>query len=388
MAPNKIIKNTDTTTILLVLAVLCIAGVLYNRYNNKQDQLFSNLNFNDMIQKYLANDKSESSLADEKQKPILWIPICYDVNARNWLSFGSRNTTELNQPYLYLTVKSIISRCNESFNICLIDDDSFAKLLPTWNVDMSKISSPVSDKMRQLGLMKILYKYGGMIVPPSFLCMRNLIDLNTTGTSNGKMFVVENNDRNSTSVNFEFYPDLSFAGAPKECVVVADLIDFMQRTVSNDYTAESVFLGEFNRWINVRRDRINVIDGKLIGVKTMYDDPILVDHLLTNDYIDLYPQTYGIYIPATEILSRRNYEWFARLSPKQVVESKVIIGKYILLANAPDANQGVIEPLSNKKWFPNWVSYWRVPSGAPLWGLKPNDLGNHLVQEKYYDKNT
>jgi len=88
MAPNKIIKNTDTTTILLVLAVLCIAGVLYNRYNNKQDLLFSNLNFNDMIQKYLANDKSESSLAHEKQKPILWIPICYDVNARNWLSFG------------------------------------------------------------------------------------------------------------------------------------------------------------------------------------------------------------------------------------------------------------------------------------------------------------
>ena len=43
MALNKIIKNTDTTTILLVLAVLCIAGVLYNRYNNKQDQLFSKL---------------------------------------------------------------------------------------------------------------------------------------------------------------------------------------------------------------------------------------------------------------------------------------------------------------------------------------------------------
>jgi hypothetical protein len=27
----------------------------------------------------------------------------------------------LNQPYLYLTVKTIISRCNESFNICSIN---------------------------------------------------------------------------------------------------------------------------------------------------------------------------------------------------------------------------------------------------------------------------
>ena len=384
MAANKIIKNSNTTTILLVLAVLCVAGILYTRYNDKQDSLFSDLNFNDMIQKYLAKD--ESSLADDqKKKPILWIPICYETNARNWLSFGSRNTTELNHPYLYLTVKTIISRCNASFNICIIDDDSFGKLLPTWNIDMSKISSPVTDKIRQLGMMKILYKYGGMIVPPSFLCMRDLTDLYSMGTSNGKMFVVENNDRNSTSVNFEFYPDLSFCGAPKETAVVGELIDFIQRTISSDYTAESVFLGEFSRWINVRREKVNIIDGKLIGVKTMHDEPILVDNLLNNSYIDLYPQTYGIYIPSNEILSRRKYEWFARMSPRQVVESKVILGKYILLANAPDAKQGVIEPLET---LPNWVSYWRVPSGAPLWGLKPNDLGNHLIQEKHYDKNT
>ena len=381
--PSKLIKKSNTTIILLLI-VLCIVAFLYSRYYDKVDRLFGETNYNSMIQKHLAN-KDAVSLADKKKKPLLWIPICYDVNARHWQSFGSRNTTELNQPYLYLTIKSIISQCNESFQICLIDDESFPKLLPKWNIDMTKIGSPVSDKIRQLGLMKILYAYGGMIVPPSFLCMRNLTDLYSMGTNGNTMFVVENIDRNSTSVKHEFFPDIRFCGASKELPVVKELMVFMEHTISTDYTAESIFLGENERWINSRRDQIKVIDGKFIGTKTMNDEMILLDNLLSNDYIDIYPQTFGIYIPADEILSRRNYEWFARLSPKQVLQSKVIIGKYILLANAPDSKKGVIEPL---ELIPNWIAYWNVPSGAPLWGLMPNYLGNHLIPSENYNPNT
>ena len=52
------------------------------------------------------------------------------MNARWWKSFGSRNTKCLNQPYQYLTIKSIVDKCGEHFNICLIDDKSFEKLIP------------------------------------------------------------------------------------------------------------------------------------------------------------------------------------------------------------------------------------------------------------------
>ena len=381
--PSKIIKKS-TTTLILFLVVLCVIAFLYSRYYDKVDRLFGETNYNSMIQKYLAN-QDVVSLADKKKKPLLWIPICYDVNARHWQSFGSRNSTELNQPYLYLTIKSIISQCNDSFQICLIDDDSFPKLLPKWNIDMTKIGSPLVDKIRQLGLIKILYAYGGMIVPPSFLCMRDLYSLYSMGTNGNKMFVVENIDRNSTSVKYEFFPDITFCGAQKELPIVKELMKFIEDTVSTDYTAESVFLGENERWINSKKEQIKIIDGRLIGVKTMNDEMILLDNLMSNDYIDIYPQTYGIYIPANEILSRRNYEWFARLSPKQVLQSNVIIGKYILLANAPDAKKGVIEPL---EVTPNWVSYWNVPSGTPFWGLKPNYLGNNLIPSKNYNPNT
>lgn len=368
------IKNYMNYIYLLV--VLMIVWFLYNRYEDKRQREENTENYND-IQKYLLKD---TDLAKEK-KPILWIPITYDYNSRNWISFGSRSSFELNQPYMYLTVKSIINQCEGSFRICLIDDDSFAKLIPGWSVNMKTISSPVLDYVRSLAITRLLYTYGGMVVPPSFLCMKDLIELYNMGTSGDKMFVCETVDRNITSTTHEFYADTSFMGSPKENPVMQELIDFMQRKVSSDYTAQAEFLGDFNRWCNTRaqRGQVKLIPGKLIGTKTMSDETILVDNLLSNDYIDLYPQAYGIYIPAKEILNRRHYEWFARLSPKQVLESNVIISKYILLASTPDSRKGTIEPMVDRP--KKWIGYWQVPSGFGLWGFKPQPFATHLIRK-------
>jgi len=365
---------------IYLFVILIVLWFLYNRYEDKR-AIEENVGNYDAIQKYLLN---ESSLADTK-KPILWIPITYEYNARNWISFGSRSSFELNQPYMYLTVRSIINQCQDSFHICIIDDDSFGKILPNWTVNMRSIASPVLDYMRSLALSKILYKYGGVIVPPSFLCMRDLNELYAMGTSGEKMFICETVDRNITSTTHEFYSDISFMGSPKEYPVLKEMIDFMQRKISADYTAQTEFLGDFNRWCNsrVQKHQINLIPGKLIGTKTMDDTMILVDNLLSNNYIDLYPQAYGIYIPAKEILMRRHYEWFARMSQTQVLESNVIICKYILLASAPDSKKGTIEPMKNNgSWTKHWIGYWQVPSGFGLWGPKPQPFATHLIMKK------
>lgn len=366
------VKTISYTNIIVILIIASVIGFLYNRYIEKMDRLQGLGNSYGAIQNYLLTD---SSLSDVK-KPILWIPIEYEYNARNWLSFGSRSSLELNQPYMYLTVKSIINQCGGSFHICIIDDNSFRKLLPEWNINLDATANPVKCNIRKLGWVKILHRYGGVFVPPSFLCMRNLEELYNTGVAGGKMFVGQNVDRNQTSVTHEFYPDIRFMGAPKECQVLTQLMDFMERIISTDFTSESVFLGDFNRWTNSRTREINIIDGKLIGTKTLNDEPILIDDLLSNNYIDLYAKTYGIWIPSEQILNRRHYEWYARLSPRQVLESEVILSKYILLASAPNEKQGRIEEF---KKMPEWIGYWQVPSGFGLWGQKPNYLGNHMI---------
>jgi hypothetical protein len=352
--------------------------ILYRRYEDKRlSQIMPN--FLETIKQFLLND---IDLAKSK-KPILWIHVPYEYNSRNWLSFGSRSSFELNQPYLYLTVRSIINKCEEDFTICLIDDRSFEKLIPNWSIDMNSISSPINDKIRMLGLVKLLYIYGGLLCPISFLCIKNLITLYEKGIQNDKMFLCELIDRNITSTDFNFFPNLSFSGAPKECETTLGLIDFMQRTISTDFTAETKFLGEFNRWCEtrIRRNEINVIDGKEIGTKTIDNNQILIDHLLSQNYLNLYPSLYGIYIPANEILNRRYYEWFSRLSEKQVLESNTIIGNYFLVTLGEDnmnMNKGkVLEPIIVRPQ--GWTAFWKTPLyPSGLYGNKPNFLGDNI----------
>lgn len=374
-------KIKNYTNLIFLIAVLLVISFLFQRYKNKLDRENHEDNY-DMIQKYLLTGEDFMNNSSKIKKPILWILIDHEYNARSWQSFGSRSSHDLNQPYIYLSVKTIIKQCEDSFHICLIDDESFIKLIPNWNIQMEKIGDPIKHYIRELGMTKLLYRYGGIRVPASFVCMRDLDELYESGTSNGKMFICETVNRNVTSTHREFYPNIHFMGCQKEDPMVHHLIDFMQRTISNDYTSESKFLGEFNRWCEyrVQKNQINLIDGKMIGVKTMDEEPILIENLLANDYIDIYKNTYGIYIPACEILNRRNYEWFARMSQTQVLESRIIISKYMLLSIAPDAKMGVIEPMREN---PGWVSFWKVPSGAPVWGLKPNDLGDNVPKERY-----
>ena len=71
---------------------------------------------------------------------------------------------------LNIVVKTIIKYCKDSFHICLIDDSSFKRLLPDWKYPMNRISSPLTDHVRKYAIMEILYRYGGMTVPPSFVC--------------------------------------------------------------------------------------------------------------------------------------------------------------------------------------------------------------------------
>ena len=371
------------TNLFILFFILIVLGFLYRRFEDKLIREETSENYK-AIQNYLLDDVT---LAKSK-KPILWIHVPYEYNSRNWLSFGSRSSFNLNQPYLYLTVKSIIQQCDDSFTICIFDDNTFQRLIPGWNLDMNSVSDPILANMRTLGFMKLLYIYGGMMCPISFLCMKDLMGLYNKGTRGNKMFLCETTDRNITSTDLDYYPSVSFCGAPKECETVRMLCDFIQRTMSRDFTAENKFLGNFDRWCQkrIQNREINMINGIDIGTKTIDETPIIIDDLMSNQYLNLYKGTYGILIPADEVLKRNNYEWFARLSAKQVMESNTIIGNYLLLANAPDAQGGILEPYEptiNKKIENKFVSFWKTPNYPGLYGLKPNLLGNNLIKAPY-----
>ena len=159
----------DTKNVMHYVIAFGLIAIGTTLIKNVQ-QNFETNDENKLIQDYLLN---ESPLYGYN-RPKLWIHSKYEINARKWKDFYSRNTTDLNQQYLHLTIKSIINHCGDDFNICLIDDESFNKLLPLWDVHVSSMAEPVKSQYRELGMARLLQVYGGMVVPNSFLCIKNL----------------------------------------------------------------------------------------------------------------------------------------------------------------------------------------------------------------------
>ena len=366
------------TNLFILFFILIVLGFLYRRFEDKLMRE-ENKDTYEAIQKYLLDDVT----LGKSKKPILWVHVPYEYNSRKWLSFGSRSSFDLNQPYLYLTVRSIIKQCGDSFTISIYDDNSFGKLLPGWNIDMTRLSDPILSNMRTLGMMKLLYIYGGIHCPISFLCMKDLSGLYNKGIRGNKMFVCETIDRNASSSTRNFYPSTTFCGAPKECETVAKLCNYIQMVSSHDHSAESKFLGQFDRWCmkNVEEGKINLIEGVEIGTKTVNEDQIILDDLMSNHYLDLYKGTYGILIPSNELLNRLQYGWFIRSSPRQVLESDTIIGNYLLLSIGPEKQGGILEPLDIDT--KTWVGFWKIPSSSPYYGLKPSGVGDNVNRIPY-----
>ena len=316
---------------ICLLVILIGVGFIYRRYMDKYDTDLESHQY-ELIRKYLLN---ESSIT-KQNKPIIWIHIPYEYNAREWQSFYSRGSTDLNLPYQNLTIRSIIDH-NENFHICLIDDSSFVNLIPGWTQDITQMGEPIRSKLRKLCLFKILYHYGGMVVPSSFLCLQNLSIFYDVSIRNNKPFVVENRNVAFTGSNdIQFMPDISFIGAPKNNQTINSLCEFTQNLISTDYTEESVFLGEFSKWCLYAKNsnKMNIVNGTQVGTKTEDGKPILVEELINDGYLNLPNDNrlVGIFIPANELLSRNSLNWFCYLDMNKILTANTAVSKYFIIA--------------------------------------------------------
>ena len=309
-----------------VLALLGIIALqrLYNSIDGDQEKMDDYK----LVSDFLIN----GDLA-KKTKPFLWIHLQYDVNARCWPSFFSRNTTLLNQPYHYITIKSIMDKCGEDFNICLIDDRTFKALIPGWTIDMSQVGDPLKSKIRELALAKILYHYGGCLVPGSLKCFKNLIDVYHIQTKNDKMFVGEFVNHAVSADKHALAANTRLMGCLKNNYKMNEYITFLSNLISTDYTDESVFVGDESDWCQaqINKNELNVIHAELLGAIDTERKIVTIDRLMERTYIDLPPCTLGVYIPEKDILKRTNYQWFARLSAEQAMTGNSMLHKLLLI---------------------------------------------------------
>ena len=71
----------------------------------------------------------------------------------------------------------------------------------------------------------------------------------------------------------------------------------------------------------------------MLGCKDANNKVINIDRLMSNTFIDLHKDVLGVYVPREELLKRTNFEWYNRMSPKQVLEADVMISKFLLISS-------------------------------------------------------
>lgn len=323
-----IFSSKNISTYFITISIVVFASYVANKWSNS----FEKNDEYDLIKKYLLNDSPLYGF----NRPKIWIHSKYEINSRKWKDFYSRNTTDLNQPYLHLTIKTIINHCGDDFNICLIDDDSFSKLLPSWDINLSTVAEPMKSQVRQMGMAQLLYYYGGMVLPNSFLCLKNMKDFYENAISGGKPFVCEQVNH-TTNLQHQkkkllFVPDLYIMGSKKNDGCIKELIESLKkRNSSTLFTSEPEFTGDATQWCldAIREQKMTLVGGEFVGIKTQARKSILLEDLMEEQYLDLHHDVVGIYIPGEEILRRPKFQWFAVLPSHEILKSNMIISKYL-----------------------------------------------------------
>jgi hypothetical protein len=189
--------------------------------------------------------------------------------------------------------------------------------------------------MRDLALATILHIYGGLLLPSSFICFHNLRSLYDAHLGRANVMLGELRTTSSVAVEKQYSPSTKIMGCRKFDPVMKEYMVYLMKVNDIDHTQDMDFTGESTRWWIEKQSNtpstVSLIPAEELGVKTTTNKPILIEELLSDTDVPLSPTAVGIYIPEHEILKRSKYQWFARLSPKQVLESNTLIGKYLLV---------------------------------------------------------
>ena len=266
------------------------------------------------ILKYIYNKFKINSIENEtnhinnyiemNHKPNLWIHLPSDKNSRKWYSFGSRTSNNINIPLSYLCIDSIKKHCSEDFNIIYVTDNSFNEFIPDFNENIHTKPNDIREKLRSICMLKLLYYYGGIIVPYSFICNKSLISLYNSGP-----FSFELSNKSINNSKNLFLPSIKFMGSEKNNELIFKLIEKYNK-IENNIT---INIG------NILKDKITTIDGRLIGVKSVDNKTLYVDDYFNN--CKLHPDRYGTLLPIDDFISKSKYSWICRMNKQQLIHS-------------------------------------------------------------------
>lgn len=114
--------------------------------------------------------------------PTVWVFLdSSDVNSRQWSDFGARSNRVMNIPLLNLCYESIVKATGTKYHVEVLSGASdVAERLGGWEMlppSMRNSLRPLGSEEMMFLRTAILAKYGGLWVPVSTVCMREIPSL-------------------------------------------------------------------------------------------------------------------------------------------------------------------------------------------------------------------
>lgn len=305
----------------LIIYIFILIGFFvllnYNYYQNKKRNKIRRLKDETIDIDYFFY--SSEKLTNAKKRKI-WIHIPHEKNARNWTDGSDRTSTDLNQPYMLLCIKSIIDHCSQNYDIIIFNDTNMCDILADMDIDLGKLSGALLDKYREICLLEILYRHGGVIMPPSIFLNSSLHLIDNRDT----WYVSEfKNEKNISHMNT--LPSIKLTGSNEKNKELKNYIDYLNKILVQDFGESSLVYNQNYFKVNA----IPTLSGKLIGTVNTFGDVISLDDLMSDKKIKLCNTNIGLYIPANELLHRKIYQWFCYLNEEQVLKANIFISEYM-----------------------------------------------------------
>ena len=274
-----------------------------------------------------------SFLNSTGDKPFLWIYLENTYNCREWKNFYSRKSLDNIEPYIISCIYSILVNNQNDFNIIILNEENIRYYLPDLKECTGANCKNSIRKRLCLISMMLLTRYGGIWLPPSTICFKNLKNLyNLTNNYDYISVSCSQNVQSCSKYNFQLDTNIVISKKNNKLFNLI-LTNCVKRGIlnKNDYDyrheIEEIFYKTIRYLKNYQEFNYFEIPAQYIGSTDNWDRLITIDNLLSSNRTVLKDSKKILFMVINrEDISRRiKYNWFERFSIEQIFNSNLWI---------------------------------------------------------------
>jgi hypothetical protein len=285
---------------------------------------------------FAMNLKQKSTFEDEKllergmETPTVWIYIDdTDVNSRWWADFMARSSRVINLPFLNLCYQTIVKACGSRYHVEVIGGiEEARRRLGDFPIPMRNGKIPLRDEELTYLRVAFLEKFGGLWIHPASICLRAFPELpkdkivlfgsDPLETYAGPKGTVLPNQHAMWSPR----PHHPLFTQWKQILHTRLNEQHTGKEIRNDKNWDILFVGTGKEDVVVMPNA--ELTRKKTGRKIELED-LLAAGTEGNIPFEIHPETIYVPFPWPELLERRMFGWFLRMSPDQVMSSDLSV---------------------------------------------------------------